>query len=282
MADKNENVVVAIFPDQDAADTALRNLRNWDNANDDIKLGAVGTITKQGDKVKTHVGHKAGRGAKVGAVVGLVGGILTGGLSLVGGAIGGSLLGGAAGGVMKQSLHLTKEEIELIGNELDAGKVALVATCDEDEIEATSQVLKTLGGTVRNYSVPQDALTEATQALAVAEGAETPPAATAGATAAVALAVADGAEAPPAEGAEAPLAETKPAASVSSNVDAALAGAIADARSRVEGTAAEAPAVVEPVAETEPAAATADDSAAPEPPAADDSAAPEAPAADKQ
>ena len=181
MADKNENVVVAIFPDQDAADTALRNLRNWDNANDDIKLGAVGTITKQGDKVKTHVGHKAGRGAKVGAVVGLVGGILTGGLSLVGGAIGGSLLGGAAGGVMKQSLHLTKEEIELIGNELDAGKVALVATCDEDEIEATSQVLKTLGGTVRNYSVPQDALTEATQALAVAEGAETPAAATAGA-----------------------------------------------------------------------------------------------------
>ena len=60
---KNENVVVAIFPNQVAADQAIDGLKSWDQASADIKLGAIGTIVKEGDKVKTHVGHKTGRGA---------------------------------------------------------------------------------------------------------------------------------------------------------------------------------------------------------------------------
>jgi hypothetical protein len=171
---KNENVVVAIFGSQSEADAAIDGLKDWDQASDDIKLGAIGTIVKDGDKVKTHVGHKTGRGAVVGAVVGVIAGVLSGGLTLLGGLLGGGALGGAGGAFMKQSLHLTKQEIDALGNELDAGKVAVVVTCDEAEIEPTKTQLETYGGTTRTYGVPQAALAEATQAMAVAEGAAVP------------------------------------------------------------------------------------------------------------
>ena len=171
---KNENVVVAIFPNLVAADQAIKGLKSWDQASDDIKLGAIGTLVKEGDKVKTHVGHKTGRGAVVGAVVGVIAGVLSGGLTLLGGLLGGGALGGAGGAFMKQSLHLTKEEIDALGTELDAGKVAVVVNCDEAEIAPTTTQLETYGGTTRTYGVPQAALAEATQALAVAEGAAVP------------------------------------------------------------------------------------------------------------
>jgi hypothetical protein len=43
----------------------------------------------------------------------------------------GGATGGVVGAFMKKSTHLTKEEIAQIGAELDAGRVAVVATCDE-------------------------------------------------------------------------------------------------------------------------------------------------------
>ena len=130
---QNEHVVVAIFPNPHAADRAIEGLKTWDRADADIKLGAIGTLVKEGDKVKTHVGHKTGRGAIVGAVVGVIAGVLSGGLTLLGGLLGGGALGGAGGALMKQSLKLTKQEIDALGTELEAGKVAVVVTCDEAE-----------------------------------------------------------------------------------------------------------------------------------------------------
>ena len=171
---QNEHVVVAIFPNQHAADRAIEGLKTWDRADADIKLGAIGTLVKEGDKVKTHVGHKTGRGAIVGAVVGVIAGVLSGGLTLLGGLLGGGALGGAGGALMKQSLKLTKQEIDALGTELDAGKVAVVVTCDEAEVEPVKQQLETYGATTRTYGVPQAALAEATQAMAVAEGAAGP------------------------------------------------------------------------------------------------------------
>ena len=81
--DKNENVVIAIFDDEESANESIDGLKQWDRVNDEIKLGAIGTITKDGDKVKTHVGRKVGKGAAVGATVGVIAAALTGGAAFV-------------------------------------------------------------------------------------------------------------------------------------------------------------------------------------------------------
>jgi hypothetical protein len=179
---KNDHVVIALFDSEDFANYGIDLLKKWDYATPDIKLGAIGTITKKGDKVKTHVAHKTGQGAKVGALLGIIAAVLTGGASWIMAAAGGGALGGIAGSFFKKSLHLTKEEIETLGKELDRGKVAVVVTCDEHEVEATGKQLTQYGGDLTTYTVPEVALTEAADALAATEGtsAETPSEATEG------------------------------------------------------------------------------------------------------
>ena len=159
--DQNENVVIGFFPDEDAADKAIHDLKQWDKANDHIKFGAIGTITKDGDKVKTHVGRKTGKGALIGATVGVVAAVLTGGASI----IGTTVLGGALGAFFKKSSHLTKAEIEQIGTELDSGKVAVLVPCDEWEIDSAEEFLKAYQATVRTYGVPTEALEAAAPAV---------------------------------------------------------------------------------------------------------------------
>jgi uncharacterized membrane protein len=167
---KNEQVIVAFFESQAIADSAAVNLQEWAKSTKEVTLGAVGTIYKQDGKVKTHVGRKAGSGAVVGTIIGVIAAVLSGGLTLIGGMLIGSASGGIVGAFMKKSTHLTKEEIQQIGNELDAGRVAVVVTCDAHELAATRQQLITAGGKVRNYVVPQAAFVEAAQAV---EGADT-------------------------------------------------------------------------------------------------------------
>jgi len=196
---KNEQVIVAIFDSKAAADAAASDLQAWDKANDEIKLGAVGTISKENGKVKTNVGRKTGKGATVGTVIGVIAAILSGGLTLVGGVLVGGATGGIVGAFMKKSTNLTKAEIDQIGQELDAGRVAVIVTCDEHEVTPTREQLISAGGKVRGYTVPQEAFTEAAKAV---EGADA--AAVEAAPAEVvteALAEASGAEDAAAEGA---------------------------------------------------------------------------------
>jgi hypothetical protein len=166
---KNEQVIVAFFDSKTAADDAINDLQAWDKANDEIKLGALGTLVKENGKVKTNVGRKTGKGAAVGTVVGIIAAILSGGLTLIGGVLVGGASGSIVGAFMKKSTNLTKAEIDQIGNELDAGRVAVIVTCDENEVAPTRQQLISAGGKVRNYTVPQEAFTEAAKAV---EGAD--------------------------------------------------------------------------------------------------------------
>jgi len=154
---KNQNVVVALFADETTANEAKDAVMQWDKANADIKLGAVGTITKHGDKVKTHVGHKTGKGMWTGAVVGLIAAMFPP-VALVGGVLGGAALGGVTGAFFKKPLNLSKEEVQRLAAELDAGKTALVVTCDDDEVEPTRTQLVSLGGTVWSYGIPEETL----------------------------------------------------------------------------------------------------------------------------
>jgi outer membrane lipoprotein SlyB len=163
--DKNDHVVIALFASEEAADAAVSALKSWDAANKDIKLGAVGTITKEGDKVKTNVGRKTGKGAKVGAVLFVASAVLTGGGTLVASAASGAVVGGVAGTFFNKSTNLTKEEFQKLGAKLGPGNVAVVVTCDESEVEATRAQLVDAGGQVQSYAVPAEALDEASQAV---------------------------------------------------------------------------------------------------------------------
>lgn len=172
---KNDNVVLAFFADEATAKDAIDGLKLWDRANDHIKLGAIGTISKEGDKVKTSVGRKVGKGMAIGAAVGVIGAaVATGGASLIAGAIGAGALGGVLGAFFKRSMNLTQDEIAAIGKELDAGRVAVVVTCDDYEIPLVSEYMTGSGGAVRTYKVPAEALAEAAKAPevmdAVSEG----------------------------------------------------------------------------------------------------------------
>lgn len=170
--EKNNHVVIAAYSNEEAAKQATKALQTWDKANADIKLGAIGMITKQGDKVKTNVGRKSGSGAKVGAVLGVTAAVLSGGITLIPGVIGGAVGGGVVGSFFKKSVNLTKEDIQQLGQKLDAGQVAVVVAVDENEVEATRNQLIAYGGQVQTFAVPAEALDEVAQAQ---ESGGTPP-----------------------------------------------------------------------------------------------------------
>jgi len=162
---KNENVVIAVFEDGPAAEAAIARLKQWDKASEDVKLGAIGLLYKEDGQVKTTVGHQTGRGLLVGAVVGVIAGVLTGGVGLIGGAAAGGLMGGALGSFFRQSLHLTEEECNALGTELDLGKAAVVVNVDEYEIVPTSRNLEHAGGVAKVYAIPKEAVDEAAAVL---------------------------------------------------------------------------------------------------------------------
>ena len=87
-------LVIAIFANESAAQTAAENLKAWDKANDDVKAGAVGVLIadgKGGIKQDLVGPHATGKGATIGAILGLIAAIPTGGLSLLGGVVGGGV-----------------------------------------------------------------------------------------------------------------------------------------------------------------------------------------------
>ena len=161
LKNENDNVMIAFFADLAAAESAIEGIKNWDRINDHFELGTIGTIRREGDKIKTDVGRRTGKGAKVGAVVGVIAAVLTGGASLIITAVGAGAVGGALGHFFKKSTQLTKEEIAEIGQELDGGRVAVVVTCDDFEIPMVTEFMEGSKGTVRTYKVTDEALIQA-------------------------------------------------------------------------------------------------------------------------
>jgi hypothetical protein len=164
--EKDDHVIIALVKDEDTAKAAEKSLKSWDKSDKDVKIGDVGYIYKdKKGKVKTHMGHDEGKGAETGAAIGIVAGVLSGGLTVVAGAVGAGAAGGVTGAFFKQSTNLTKDEIQKIGGSLDGGQVALVVTCDEDDVKAASAELTSIGATVKDYAVKGGALTDAAPAV---------------------------------------------------------------------------------------------------------------------
>jgi uncharacterized membrane protein len=167
MAKGNDRLVLAFFESEAAADTAAEQLRGWDKANDDIKLGAIGVMTLGEDgkmKTRKYGQRNVGRGAKIGAVLGLVV-ALTPGVNVIGGLVWGALAGGAVGALSKKGLGMSDEDLNLIGTELRGGHAALTVLCSEGEVVATTAELGKLGGKTRSFELSEADLEQAQQAV---------------------------------------------------------------------------------------------------------------------
>ncbi len=151
-----KELVLALFADEASADHAVNEIKNWDKASDDVKLGAIGVLVKdEKGKIKT---HKTGsRKTKGGAVLGVLLGIVSGGVTLLGGLIGGAVLGS----LFHKGLSISKDEQAKLSSELDAGKAAVGLMVDAAEAELVKAKLIELGGAPEVYDVSDEAVEQA-------------------------------------------------------------------------------------------------------------------------
>ena len=168
MAKKNQQLVLAFFDTETAADAAVEALKKWDKATDAIKLGAIGVLVKdEKGKIKTQKlgSRKTGKGALIFGLVGL----LSGGMTVVGGLI----FGAIAGSLFHQGLGMSKDDVARIGKDLEGGKAGVALVVNADEAAAVSAKLVELGGTPETHEVTDEVVE---QAATAAEAAEATPA----------------------------------------------------------------------------------------------------------
>jgi uncharacterized membrane protein len=173
-----QQLVLAFFDNEAAADAAVNAVKQWDKASKEIKLGAIGVLVKDDKgKVKTHKlgSRKTGTGA---LLFGLAA-ILTGGATLLAGAV----FGGIVGSFFRKGLGLSKDDLARIDGELDGGKAAVCILAAPDEAASVSGKLAELGGKPEAHEVSQEVVEEAQAAAAEApaEAAEAPTTEAAGA-----------------------------------------------------------------------------------------------------
>ncbi len=158
MAD--QQLVLAIFADEAAADLAVASLKDWEAATDHIKLGAVGVIVV--DEFGHIKEHKLGaRSGRMGAGIGLVLAVVAP-PTLLAGMVGGGILGH----FHHKGLGLSAEDRVRIGDELHGGKAAVGVLVPEHEAAAISDWLTELGGAVEVHEATEEALAAVAAAAA--------------------------------------------------------------------------------------------------------------------
>jgi uncharacterized membrane protein len=171
MAKTETQLVIAYFDDVDKADEAAKALKNWDKANDEIKLGAIGVLhqTDKGKiKTKKYGQHNTGKGAKIGLLLGVLAALL-GPATLVAGAAYGAVGGGIVGSFSRKGLGLSDEDLANIKTQLADGKAALAVLAEPNEVEAVTAKLSSLGGAAEAHDAPTDEIQQ------VAEEVNAPP-----------------------------------------------------------------------------------------------------------
>jgi hypothetical protein len=147
----NKTVVLGIFKDEAAADTAADTLRSSGVASADA-IGVL-VVDPTGEVNVEKVGKRSlGKGAGVGLAlalltpVGLGAGIISGGL---------------LGALHHKGLGLDREDRDRIGDELAGGKAAVGVLAPVAEAAAVTAKMTELGGTVESHEVADEALEEA-------------------------------------------------------------------------------------------------------------------------
>ncbi len=152
----NRAVVLAIFNDEAAADTAADALKKSGVAHHD----AIGVLAlDENGKVKTHKMGKRSVGLGIG--IGLVLALLTP-IGLVVGLVGGGLLGA----LHHKGLGIDPADRDRIGSELQGGKAAVGVLAPVSEAKFVADKLTELGGIAETHDVSDADLDEAHAAAA--------------------------------------------------------------------------------------------------------------------
>jgi uncharacterized membrane protein len=155
-----KQLVLSIFESETAADDAVKQVKAWDKATSEVKLGNMSILVKdEKGKIKT---HKLGpRRTKTWAVGGAIAAVLSGGLTVLGGAV----LGGVLGSFSRKGLGIPKEDLARIDGELNDGKAAVVIlAAHSTEATFLTTKLAELGGKSETHEVSDEVVEEATAA----------------------------------------------------------------------------------------------------------------------
>jgi hypothetical protein len=155
----NKTVVLAIFSNEAAADTAAETLKDSGVA----KRDAIGVLVlDEKGKIKAEkVGKRSlGKGAGIGVALALVTPV---GLGV--GLIGGGLLGA----LHHKNLGLGEADRDRIGRELEGGKAAVGVLAPVSETSVVASKLTDLGGMTEAHQVSDEALEEAHTAATTGE-----------------------------------------------------------------------------------------------------------------
>ncbi|HET9781782.1 MAG TPA: hypothetical protein VFR33_08385 [Candidatus Dormibacteraeota bacterium] len=152
----HKNVVLAVFPDEPAADAAVASLKEWDKSDDRVKLSAVGVLVLD-DNGNVKV-HKLGSRSTVkGGGIGLVLAVLAPPVGVAAGVAGGGLLGA----LHRKGLGLTEKDKQRLSTKLFDGKAAVGVLARDEEAVLVSEKMVELGGQPEMYAVSDAALKEA-------------------------------------------------------------------------------------------------------------------------
>jgi hypothetical protein len=144
----DRQLVLAVFPDEPAADDATVALKDSGIAQGDA-IGIL-VLDSKGKLKEEKVGARStGKGAAVGGVLLLLGPAALG-VGVVGGA--------AAGALHHKGLGLTDADKERLSGELTAGKAAVGVLADYETVPAISDRLTQLGGTPEAHQVSDEVL----------------------------------------------------------------------------------------------------------------------------
>lgn len=166
----SKQLVLAVFPDEAAADRGIEALKSWDTLNKDLDFEAIGVLAldENGKFKQRKMGrHRTGTGAGIGFVLG----ILAAATNPVGwGILGWTAAGAIVGAIAQKNLGLSKDDIARLSEELKGGKAAVGVMVPPGLAPAVSKRLADFGGTPETHTVVEDEMTDA--AAADAEAAE--------------------------------------------------------------------------------------------------------------
>lgn len=154
----NKIVVLAVFANEGAADSAAQTLKDSGLASHDA-IGVL-VLNEKGEVKTEKVGKRSmGKGAGIGLALGLFTPVGLG-IGLIG--------GGLAGALHHKGLGMDKAAREALGSALTDGKAAVGVLSPVTEADAVSAKLTELGGMTESHTVSDDDLEEANQADAAA------------------------------------------------------------------------------------------------------------------
>jgi hypothetical protein len=147
-----KQLVLAVFPDELAADSAAVALKESDVAH----RGAIGILVldAKGKLKQDKIGARStGKGAAIGGVIAVTT------TALLGPAV---VAGAAVGALHHKNLGLSDADKARLSVDLNAGKAAVGVMADYETAPAISERLSQLGGTSERHELTDDALQAAT------------------------------------------------------------------------------------------------------------------------